>query len=284
MTSPLVSTDWLHEYLDDADLRIIELRGKVLPPTQPPPHYLSDRAGYEEAHIPGAMYADWQVDIVEPGSLSNDIASPSRFTALMRALGINGDMRVVIADDAGGMFATRMRWAIQYYGHDDVRILDGGWVKWRAEGRPVSGDIPQVLRGDFAARPRPELCATAEDILRSMDQGGLQLIDTRSPAEFSGAASRAKHGGHIPGAISLPRSSLVTAGDGTLKPASELRQIFTEQGISLDAPATVLYCNSGVSATYGKLAMEVAGATNLRIYDGSWKEWGNDETSPKATL
>ena len=282
MTSPLVSTDWLQEQLADADLRVIELRGKVLPPTEPPPHYLSDRAGYEKAHIPAAMYVDWQVDIVEPGSPSNDIASPSRFTALMRALGVNGDTRIIVADDAGGSFATRMRWALQYYGHDHARILDGGFTKWQAEGRPLSVDIPLARRGDFVAQPRPELLASADDILRGLD-GGMQLIDTRSPAEYAGTASRARAGGHIPGAISLPRGSLVTA-DGKLKEESELRRLFAEMGIALDAPDTVLYCNSGVSATYGRLAMEVAGAGNLRIYDGSWKEWGNDDSAPKATL
>ncbi|MCY4146261.1 MAG: sulfurtransferase [Chloroflexi bacterium] len=281
MTSTLVQTDWLHEHLDDADLRVVEIRGKVLPPTEPPPHYLSDRAGYEAAHIPGAVYVDWQVDIVEPGSPSNDIAAPARFSALMQALGINSHTRVVVADDAGGMFAARLRWALRYYGHAQVQTLDGGWTKWRKERRPTSQAIPHYPRGEFDARPIPSLKATAADILPKLATGGMQLIDTRSPGEYSGAASRAQHGGHIPTAINLPRSTLVAA-DMRLKSADELRRIFTAHGIDLDAADTVLYCNSGVSATYGMLAMEVAGAQNLRIYDGSWKEWGGDETTPKA--
>lgn len=281
MTSPLVQTDWLHERLNDADLRVIELRGKVLPPTEPPPHYLSDLAGFEAAHIPGAVYVDWQVDIVEPGSPSNDIAAPARFSALLQSLGIGGNTRVVIADDAGSMFATRLRWALRYYGHDSVQILDGGWTKWQAEGRPTSDAPSNYPRGDFQARPVHSLKATAEDILQKIETGGLQLIDTRSPAEYSGAASRATQGGHIPTAINLPRSSLV-AEDLTLKSADELRRIFADHRIDLDAADSVLYCNSGVSATYGMLAMEVAGAQNLRIYDGSWKEWGSDESKPKA--
>lgn len=281
MTSPLVQTDWLHEHLDDADLRIIEIRGKVLPPTQPPPHYLSDRAGYEAAHIPGAVYVDWQVDIVEPGSPSNDIAAPARFSALMQSLGISSHTRVVVADDAGGMFATRLRWGLRYYGHEPVQILDGGWTKWQREGRPSSDAISRYPRGDFQARPVPSLKATAEEILQNLATGGMQLIDVRSPAEYSGTASRAKHGGHIPTAINLPRSTML-AEDMTLKSADELHGVFTEHGIDLGAADTVLYCNSGVSATYGMLAMEVVGAKNLSIYDGSWKEWGGDETTPKA--
>ncbi len=281
MTSPLVQTDWLQDHLTDTDLRIIEIRGKVLPPTEPPPHYLSDRAGYEAAHIPGAVYVDWQVDIVEPGSPSNDIASPARFSALMQALGVSGRSRVVIADDAGGMFATRLRWALRYYGHEAVQILDGGWTKWIAEGRTTSADIPQYPRGGFQARANPRLIATAEDILQSLADGGMQLIDTRSPGEFSGVASRAKHVGHIPTAINLPRSVLV-ADDLTLKPADELRLVMEGSNIDLNAEDCVLYCNSGVSATYGMLAMEVLGAKNLRIYDGSWKDWGSDPATPKA--
>ena len=283
MTSPLATTDWLQDRLNDSDLRIIELRGKVLPPTQPPPHYFSDRAGWEAAHIPGSVYVDWQVDINEPGSPSNEIASPARFTDLMQTLGISGDTRVVIADDAANMFATRLRWALRYYGHENTQILDGGWTKWQAEGRPASGEITRHARGDFQARVAPHLKATADEILRGMESGAMQIIDVRSPAEYTGAASRAKVGGHIPGAISLPRKTLV-ANDMTLKPADELRRILADKGIALDAADTTLYCNSGVSATYGMLALEVAGARNLRIYDGSWKEWGNDPAKPKATI
>ena len=273
MTSPLVQTDWLHEHLDDADLRIVEIRGKVLPPTEPQPHYLSDRCGFEAAHIPGAVYADWQVDIVEPGSPSNDIAAPARFSALMQSLGISAQTRVVVADDAASMFATRLRWALRYYGHDPVHVLDGGWTKWQLEGRPTSNALVNYPPGDFQARSVHSLKATAADILQKLETGGMQLIDVRSPAEYSGAASRAKHGGHIPTAINMPRSALV-AEDLTLKSADELRRIFADHSIDLEAADSVLYCNSGVSATYGMLALEVAGAKDLRIYDGSWKEWG----------
>ena len=282
MQSPLATTDWLQDHLDDSDLRIIELRGQVLPPTEPPPHYFSDRAGWEAAHIPGSVYVDWLVDINEPGSPSNDIASPARFTELMRSLGVSGETRVIIADDAANMFATRLRWALRHYGHDDVYILDGGWTKWQAEGKATNGEIARYARGDFQARVAPRLMATADDILRGMESDAMQIIDVRSPAEYSGAASRAKVGGHIPGAINLPRKALV-ADDMTMKTADELRQVFADKGIALDAADTTLYCNSGVSATYGMLALEVAGASNLRIYDGSWKEWGNDPAKPKAT-
>lgn len=266
--SPLAATAWLERHLRDPRIRIVELRGKALPPTAPPPHYLTDRAGYEGAHIPNAVFVDWQVDIVEPGSPSNDVAAPDRFAALMGKLGIGNDTTVVVYDNAAGMFACRLRWVLRYYGHEDVFILDGGWDKWQAEKRPVSADIPRVEKAMFAPRVNARLKATAEDILAGLDAGNMQLIDVRSPAEYAGSASRARYGGHIPTAISMPSKTLV-ADDLTLKSARDLRQCFAEKGVALDADDTVIYCNSGVSASLGMLALEVAGARNLRLYDGS---------------
>ncbi len=283
MPSPLVKPAWLEARLEDPELRVVELRGQVLPPTEPPPHYLTDRAGYEAGHIPGAVFVDWQVDIVEPGSPSNDVASPERFAALMARLGISNHSPVVVYDNAASMFACRFRWCLRYYGHEDVRILDGGWNRWLAEGRTVSDALPNVEPGHFGPRANASLRATREEILAGMKHGGLQLLDTRSTAEFKGEASRAEYGGHIPGALSVPRSSLVGESQ-RLQPADELRATLTDLGVVLDASETVLYCNSGVSASYGLLALEVAGAANLRVYDGSWKEWGNDPATPKATV
>ena len=282
MNSPLVTTDWLEKHLNDPDIRIVELRGEVRPPSEPPPHYITDRAGYDEAHIPRAVFIDWQVDIVEPGSPSNDVASPDRFAALMGDLGIDNDTTVVVYDNAANMFACRFRWALRYYGHEKVCILDGGWRKWLAEGRPVSAEVPRFKSTTFAPRVNAGLKATAGEIAAGIAAEALQLIDVRSAAEYAGEASRAEFGGHIPTAIHLPRGALV-ADDGTLKPVDELRAAFANAGVATDASDTVIYCNSGVSATYGMLALEVAGASNLRIYDGSWKEWGNDPTTPKAT-
>lgn len=281
MQSPLVTTTWLEENLDDDELRIVELRGKVLPPTDPPPHYLADEAGYLASHIPNAQYVDWLVDIVDPGSPSNDIAPPERFAALMSRLGIGNDHRVVVYDNLASMLAGRMRWTLRYYGHDDVRVLDGGWERWLAEGRPVSSVVPQFETTAFETRSDASLIATADDILAGLEAGSMQLIDVRSPAEFAGETSRAKTAGHIPTAISAPWQLMLTD-DKRVRPANELRERLDELGIDLQAKDTVLYCNSGVSATVGMLAMEIAGAENLRLYDGSWTDWGNNPSTPKA--
>ncbi|MYD10970.1 MAG: sulfurtransferase [Chloroflexi bacterium] len=282
MQSPLVSTAWLEEHLQDEKLRIVELRGKVLPPTEPPPHYLSDAAGYKASHIPNAQFVDWLVDIVEPGSPSNDIAAPEKFAALMSRLGIGKDHRVIVYDNLASMLAGRMRWALRYYGHSDARVLDGGWERWLAEGRPVSTAVPQFEPTVFETRVDARLIANADDILAGLSAGDMQLIDVRSPAEYAGETSRANTAGHIPGAISAPWQ-LMLADDKTVKPANEVRAELAKLGIDLQAKDTVLYCNSGVSATVGMLAMEIAGADNLRLYDGSWTDWGNNPSTPKAT-
>ncbi len=282
MYSPLVTTAWLETHLHDVSLRIIDIRGRVLPASQPPPHYFSHRAAYNEAHIPNAVFIDWQVDIVEPDSPSNDIASAARFAELMGRLGIDSATTVVAYDDAASMFAARLWWSLRYYGHAPVYILDGGWHKWIAEGRLTDRYIPQYEQKAFLPRINPKLKASAEDILESIETEALQLIDVRSPPEFAGEASRAQYAGHIPTAINLPRKAMV-ADDMTLKPVDDLKNGFSNAGIDLDANDTVLYCNSGVSACFGLLALEAAGARHLRIYDGSWKEWGNDAAKPIET-
>ena len=281
MDSAFVSCDWLKAHLDDPLLRIIDLRGRVLPAAAPPPHYFTERGAYDAAHIPNAVFVDWQVDIVEPGSPSNDLASAARFAELMGRLGVDAETRVVIYDNAASMFAARLLWGLRYYGHERVAVLDGGWDKWLAEGGPTEARQPQVERRTFVPKVNRRLKADADEILAALDGGGVQLIDVRSPGEFAGDASRAKYGGHIPSAVNLPRKTMVAA-DMTVKGAADLREHFAGLGIRLDAPETVIYCNSGVSACFGLLALEVAGGANLRIYDGSWKEWGNDAGKPIA--
>ena len=174
--SPLVTTAWLENNLDDPSIRLVDMRGGVLPPTAPPPHYFTDRAGYLEAHIPGAVFVDWQVDIVEPGSPSNDVAAPGRFAELMGRLGVDESMTVVIYDSAAAMLACRLRWALRYYGHERVHVLDGGWQKWEAEARPLSADIPVIAPTTFEPRVNHRLRATGEEIMASLETGDMQII------------------------------------------------------------------------------------------------------------
>lgn len=276
-TQNLVTTQWLAAHLDDDKLRVVDIRGRVLPASEPPPHYFSHRAAYDEAHIPGAVFVDWMTDIVEPGSPANDVASPERYAALMGQLGIGDETLVVAYDDAQGMFAARLWWTLRYYGHDDVAVLDGGWHKWSHEARPVTSEVPDIMPATFTPRIQPAWRKTADEVAqRAAD---VIVLDVRSPAEFAGEASRAARKGRIPNAVNIPRKWLV-ADDHTLYSPDILRQRFAEAGIALDAPEVIVYCNSGVSASYGLLALQAAGLTGGSVYDGSWKEWGSDETRP----
>ncbi len=280
MTSPLVTTDWLAAHLNEPNLRIVDIRGHVENASQPPPHYFAHRDDYDQSHLPGAVFVDWTQDIVEPGSKSQDVASPERYAAFMSQIGIDDKTFVVTYDDCQGMFAARLWWTLRYYGHTQVAVLDGGWDKWIAEGRSVTAEVPQISPVQFTARPNPALRATAADISRLM-QTDVSLIDMRSPEEFAGQASRASRMGHIPGALNLPRKMLVNAQDGTLLPPERLAETFAAAGIDLGSGQPVVtYCNAGVSASFGYLALAALGIDHAAMYDGSWKDWGNDVSLP----
>lgn len=274
-TTLLVSTQWLAEHLYDSNLRVIDIRGRVLPASEPLPHYFSHHADYLESHIPGAVFVDWTTDIVEPGSPSYDVAGSGRYAALMSRLGVGDNTQVVAYDDANGMFAARLWWTLHYYGHTQAAVLNGGWQKWLAEGYPTSAEQPQIAATTFMPRPNPALRRSAADILAEQPQ----LLDVRSVAEYNGEVSRAQRAGRIPGALNLPRKRLLAA-DGTLLVAEALREAFNEAGLKLDAPETVLYCNSGVSASFVLLALRRAGVPTGSLYDGSWKDWANNPTYP----
>jgi thiosulfate/3-mercaptopyruvate sulfurtransferase len=280
MSDPLlVTTDWLAAHLDDPALRIVDIRGHVIPASNPPPHYFNHRADYDQSHIPGAVFIDWVHEITDPDDPRHaQIARPERYAAVMRRNGISADTFVIAYDDAAGMFAARLWWSLHYYGHTHVSVLDGGWNKWMAEGRPVTADVPSFPATTFTAHANPAIYRNGAQIEAALHTSTL-LVDVRSPEEFRGVSSRAKRKGHIPGAVNLPRSSLVNP-DGTLLAPEALRETFATIGIDESSPEVITYCNGGVSASYSLLALWAAGIHNSAMYDGSWKDWGNDESRP----
>ncbi len=277
--SVLVTTDWLHDHLDDPNLRVVDIRGHVLPATQPLPHYFNHHDDYTKAHIPGAAFVDWVLEITDPADPRHaTITPPERYAAVMRRIGVSDDTFVVAYDDASGMFAARLWWSLLYYGHPRVAVLDGGWNKWIAEGRPTTADIPQFEPSAFEAHANLDIFRSGAQVQAHLN-AGQQLIDVRSPEEFAGKASRAKRGGHIPGAVNLPRPLLIRA-DGTMLSPEALRRRFASAGIGENSTDVVFYCNAGVSASFGLLALRAAGFSGGSVYDGSWKDWGNDENKP----
>jgi len=278
---PLVTTAWLHDHLDDDNMRIVDIRGHVLPPNAPPPHYFNHYEDYLVSHIPGAVFVDWVYEITDPTDLHHArIAPPARFAEVMARRGISDQTFVVAYDDAGSMFAARLWWALNYYGHTRVAVLDGGWNKWVAEGRPVTDALPTIAPAAFTARPQPAWVRTGDQVMARLGTS-TRLIDVRTPQEFNGEWSRAARYGHIPGAVNLPRASLVNP-DGTLISPAQLRARLAALGIVDQNAECVTYCNAGVSGALGLLALRAAGFLNSALYDGSWKEWGNDLRRPIA--
>lgn len=276
LSSPLVSTEWLAQHLNDANLRVVDIRGHVIPASEPLPHYFNHYDDYVQSHIPGAVFVDWVHEITDPADPRHaQIAKPERFAAAMSRLGIGPDTFVVAYDDADGMFAARLWWALNYYRHTQVAVLDSGWKKWTAEGRPTTAEVPTVQPAYFVARPNPAIYRSGDQVASTLHTD-TRLVDLRSPEEFAGKSSRASRKGHIPGAVNVPRPVLV-APDGTLLPPDDLRKQFAAVGVDDSAPEIITYCNGGVSGSFGLLALQVAGFDNLALYDGSWKDWGNDE-------
>ncbi len=275
----LVSTGWLAEHLTDSNLRIVDIRGHVLPANQPTPHYFNHQADYDQSHIPGATFIDWVQEITDPADPRHaQIARPERYAAVMGRHGIGADTFVVAYDDAGGMFAARLWWSLNYYGHTRVVVLDGGWNKWTAEGRPVTTDVPVVQPALFTPVRNPAIYRDADQVAAAIGTS-TRLLDVRSAEEFRGDYARAQRTGHIPGAVNNPRSTLLNP-DSTLLAPEQLRAKFADVGIDVSTPEVIVYCNGGVAASLGLLAMRVAGLTNGAMYDGSWKEWGNDDSRP----
>lgn len=281
----LVETSWLRDHLDDPRIRIVDMRGYVRSVERDGvqlAEYVGAREEYEQGHIPGAVYIDWSRDIVDPDDpVEAQVAPPERFAAMLGALGI-GDQHLVVAYDAhpASQFATRLWWALRYYGHEAVAVLNGGLPKWRREGLPLSTDVPSYPAETFTPRIQAELRATAGDVLALLGEPGVALVDAREGAQYTGKTVRV-HGraGHIPGAINVPREEVIDPATGTFRGNEELARLFSKAHIA-PTERIVAYCNGGVAATTVLFSLAMLGYPHLTNYDGSWNEWGSREDLP----
>jgi thiosulfate/3-mercaptopyruvate sulfurtransferase len=284
---PLLTADWLEEHLDDPDIRIVDIRGYVkkedLGNGLQRAEYLAAREEYDEAHLPGAVYVDWTRDITDPeDSIPVQLAPQERFAALMGSLGVGGDTHVVIYDHSGGQFATRLWWALTYYGHDRASVLDGGFGKWTAENRPTTAKAPTLKPASFIPRPRPEWRVDADEVLAASQRGDALILDARDEGQYTGKVVRGRgRGGHVPGATHLHADALLDPESGTFRPKEELTEKLRQAGVPEDKDELIIaYCNGGVAATVPLFTLHRLGYTNLTNYDGSWNEWGIREDLP----
>ena len=281
----LVETSWLAEHLEDPHLRVVDMRGYVRTVEHDgvqDAFYVGARDEYEEGHIPGALYIDWSSDIVDPDDVVEaQVAPAERFAGVMGRLGI-GDQHLVGAYDAhpASQFATRLWWALNYYGHDQVVVLNGGLPKWQRENRPLVMDIPTYPPATFTTIPQPQLRATAEDVLSYLGQQGVTMVDARERKQYTGELVRG-HGrpGHIPGALNISREELIDPATGTFRSNDALARMFTDFGVKPE-DHVVAYCNGGVAATTVLFSLAMLGYPKLTNYDGSWNEWGARQDLP----
>jgi thiosulfate/3-mercaptopyruvate sulfurtransferase len=273
----LVSTEWLAEHLGQSNLQVVDIRGYVkttdLGGGKQHAEYTGARDEYDSGHIPGSVYTDWTVDIIDPdNSVKAQIASPERFKDAMENRGIGDETDVVVVDHTGGHFATRLWWALRYYGHDRCAVLDGGINKWAAEGRTLTSEVPTPERAKFTPHVRPDLRVEANEVLAASRDRSATIVDARDPGQYTGEIVRGSRGGHVPGAVSIPAKSLFRE-DGTWKSLDEQREILAAGG-ARDDDHVIAYCNGGVTATAILFALHRTGHESWANYDGSWNEWG----------
>jgi thiosulfate/3-mercaptopyruvate sulfurtransferase len=261
----LVTTDWLAEHLGDEGLVVGEVD--------------ENPDLYDEGHIPGAIKLHWRDDLQDP--VERDLVEKDAFEQLMGSRGIANETTIVLYGDKNNWFAAYAYWYLKIYGHEDVRILDGGRQKWIDESRELATDEPQVSPASYSARDRDETIRARRDAVRETI-GREALVDVRSPQEYSGELiaapgyeqEGAQRAGHIPTAQSIPWAQAVKD-DGTFKSADELRELYGAKGITPDRSVTA-YCRIGERSAHTWFVLrELLGYEDVRNYDGSWTEWGN---------
>jgi thiosulfate/3-mercaptopyruvate sulfurtransferase len=263
----LVTTDWVAEHVDHSSLVVAEVD--------------ENPDLYEEGHIPGAVKLHWREDLQDP--VERDLVEKDEFERLMGSLGISNDTTLVVYGDKNNWFAAYAYWYLKIYGHEDVRILDGGRQKWIDESRELTTDVPQVRQASYSAQDRDESIRIYRDAVRdAIGAEGIALVDVRSPQEYSGdliappgyEQEGAQRAGHIPTAASIPWAQAVRD-DGTFKSADELRELYGGKGVTDDKSVTA-YCRIGERSAHTWFVLrELLGYEDVRNYDGSWTEWGN---------
>lgn len=262
----LVDTDWVAAHAADAGIRIVDMR----------------QSGYADGHVPEAVYLS-PVAIRDAKAPPTFLPTPAAFAAMMTTLGIGDATRVIVYDERGGIYAARLWFILKYFGHDNVALMNGGWIKWTAEKRPANAGVPAPPPLPFTARPHPEMIATAADVVAAINKPGVSIVDARTVGEIEGRDLRGiKRAGFIESSIPVYWEDLLDAQAKTFKPADQIRRIYEDRGI-VPSQQVIAYCQVGMRASVDLFALHLIGYTNLRNYYGAWEEWGNRDDTPIAT-
>lgn len=275
----LVETGWLAEHLDAPDLAVIDGTW-YLPNAGRDAH-----REHLESRIPGAVFFDIDKIADTRVPLPHMLPSPEQFSSAMRKMGIGDGMRLVVYDAQGMFSAARVWWTFRAMGAEDVAVLNGGLAKWKQEDRPLAEGPPRTrVPRHFTSRRNAGLIRDRDEILAITSDGSVQIVDARAADRFRGDAPEPREGlrsGHIPSSLNLPYPELLNS-DGTFKPTVELKKIFENAGVDLSRPIANT-CGSGVTASILALALAILGHRHTSVYDGSWSEWGADDTLPIET-
>ena len=266
----LATTEWLAEHLGRSGVRILDARWRP------------DGTGedvHRAGHIPGAVSVDWRADLVDMDQAGDAIrvASPGRVAATAGRTGIGDETTIVIYDDTQGLYAARVWWTFRTYGAEHVRILDGGFPAWEAEGRPIErggSETPPEPLTPFTPRGPNRLHMTTSDVRGLLGAPGVTLLDARAPAEYRGFEGNTRRLGHIPGAINVPVGSMHAAGSQRLREGGDLRDRLHAANVSRGS-RMVAYDGSGVAAAKLAFVLSLLGHDDVAVYDGGWAEWGN---------
>jgi thiosulfate/3-mercaptopyruvate sulfurtransferase len=261
----LVDTAWVAAHSSDANVRIVDMR----------------RGGYEAGHVPDAVYLQPEA-IRDAKNAPTFLPAPAAFESMMARLGISNTTRVIVYDERGGIYAARLWWILNAFGHSNVALLNGGWIKWTADQRQVATAVPSVPSVQFHAALRPEWVATASDVVAAINTPGVKIVDARTAAEISGQnVGNVRRGGFVPSSVPVYWEDLLDPKAKTFKSAEELKAIYEAHGI-LPSHQVIAYCLVGMRASVDLFALHLLGYEHLRNYYGAWEEWGNRDDLPLA--